>query len=65
MEQKYSIGNRNLKNKGIRIWETVKVRFSLKWYENNNFVCKRNLLFTQDCKCETAFDELHNIGRLH
>ena len=45
--------------------ETVKVTFSLKCFEKNNFVCKRNQSSTQDCKRDTTYDELHNIARLH
>ena len=34
----------------------VKVTLALKCYEKNNFVCKRNQSFTQDCKCNATYD---------
>lgn len=34
--------NHSIGNHSIKIKKTVKVTFSLKYFEKNNFVCKRN-----------------------
>lgn len=59
------MGKIDSKNRNIKVEETVKVTFSLKCYEENNFVCKNNQSLIQDCKRYTTYDEHHHIPRLH
>ena len=65
LKRNHTIGNKDAKNRNLKVRETIKVTFALKCYEKKIFVCKRSQSFSEECKRNAAYDDLHNIARLH